>query len=61
MDVRDEGGLRQLAAKLAGLDKTLFARVAIKADEAPRFLPVRDGVALKLRFRRAMGVGEAII
>jgi thiamine pyrophosphate-dependent acetolactate synthase large subunit-like protein len=61
MDVRDEAGLKQLAARLAGLDKTLFARVAIKAEEPPRVLPVRDGVALKLRFRRAMGVGEPII
>jgi hypothetical protein len=35
---------------------TLFARVAIRADEAPRVLPPRDGVYLKTRFRRAIGI-----
>jgi len=35
---------------------TLFARIAIAADEPPRVLPPRDGVYLKHRFRRAAGV-----
>jgi hypothetical protein len=34
----------------------LFARVAITPTEPPRVLPTRDGVALKLRFRKAVGV-----
>jgi hypothetical protein len=34
----------------------LFARVAIRADEPPRILPPRDGVLLKNRFRKAIGV-----
>jgi thiamine pyrophosphate-dependent acetolactate synthase large subunit-like protein len=52
-DVRDEAALRRLAGDMAALDGPLFARVAIAADEPPRVLPTRDGVELKLRFRRA--------
>jgi thiamine pyrophosphate-dependent acetolactate synthase large subunit-like protein len=55
-DVRDEAGLADLAARLKSLSETLFARVAISADEPPRVLPEKDGVALKQRFRAALGV-----
>jgi thiamine pyrophosphate-dependent acetolactate synthase large subunit-like protein len=55
-DVRDESALSQLAERLARFDEMLFARVYINADEPPRVLPTRDGVELKLRFRRALGV-----
>jgi thiamine pyrophosphate-dependent acetolactate synthase large subunit-like protein len=55
-DVRDEAGLADLAARLKGLRETLFARVAISAEEPPRVLPERDGVVLKNRFRAAVGV-----
>jgi thiamine pyrophosphate-dependent acetolactate synthase large subunit-like protein len=37
-------------------ERTLFARIAIHAEEPPRVLPSRDGVFLKNRFRRAIGV-----
>jgi thiamine pyrophosphate-dependent acetolactate synthase large subunit-like protein len=37
----------------------LFARVAIAAAETPRVLPPRDGVWLKIRFRRALGIETA--
>jgi thiamine pyrophosphate-dependent acetolactate synthase large subunit-like protein len=37
-------------------ERTLFARVAIHAEEPPRVLPSRDGVFLKNRFRHAIGV-----
>ena len=37
-------------------ERTLFARVAIEAEEPPRVLPSRDGVFLKNRFRRALGL-----
>ena len=37
-------------------ERTLFARVAIHAEEPPRVLPSRDGVFLKNRFRHALGV-----
>jgi thiamine pyrophosphate-dependent acetolactate synthase large subunit-like protein len=53
-DVTDAAALRRLGEKLAGFDRTLFARVRIAADEPPRVLPTRDGVELKLRFRRAV-------
>jgi hypothetical protein len=36
-------------------EATLFARIAILAEDAPRVLPPRDGVFLKTRFRRAIG------
>ena len=54
--MRDETALRDLAARLKGLRETLFARVLIAADEPPRVLPLRDGVALKDRFRAAIGL-----
>ena len=54
-DIGDEAGLRDLAALLPRLERTIFARVAIRADEPPRVLPSRDGVFLKNRFRRALG------
>ena len=56
LDVRDETGLRDLAARLKTMRETLFARVLIEASEPPRVLPLRDGVALKERFRAAIGV-----
>jgi thiamine pyrophosphate-dependent acetolactate synthase large subunit-like protein len=52
-DVADEAELGRLAGQLRGLAGPLFARVRIAADEPPRVLPTRDGVELKLRFRRA--------
>jgi thiamine pyrophosphate-dependent acetolactate synthase large subunit-like protein len=55
-DVRDAAGLIDLAARLKSLHETLFARVAISAEEPPRVLPEKDGVALKQRFRAALGV-----
>jgi thiamine pyrophosphate-dependent acetolactate synthase large subunit-like protein len=55
-DVSDELGLREFAGRVHKSTTTLFARVAIRADEPPRVLPPRDGVYLKTRFRRALGV-----
>ncbi len=54
--MQDESALADLAGRLKTLDGTLFARVAIAAEEPPRVLPLRDGVALKERFRAALGV-----
>ena len=56
LEVTDETSLRDLAARLKSLRETLFARVLITAEEPPRVLPERDGVALKRRFRAAIGV-----
>ncbi|MEA2878150.1 MAG: hypothetical protein QOF14_3346 [Hyphomicrobiales bacterium] len=53
-DVQDQAGLETLARELAALKETLFARVRIAADDPPRVLPSKDGVELKLRFRRVV-------
>ena len=54
-DVVDETGLADLAGRLKVFAEPLFARVAIDPAEPPRVLPERDGVALKQRFRAAIG------
>jgi thiamine pyrophosphate-dependent acetolactate synthase large subunit-like protein len=56
LDVRDENALFDLARRLKNLHETLFVRVLIAAEEPPRVLPLRDGVALKERFRAAIGI-----
>jgi len=56
LDVNDEAGVSVLGERLAGFTETFFARVRIIADDPPRVLPLRDGVALKDRFRAAIGV-----
>ncbi len=56
LDVRDEAALLALAGQLKTLRETVFARVLIAPEEPPRVLPSRDGVALKQRFRAAVGV-----
>ena len=55
-DIADEAALATLARRLAEPAGPLFARIAIRADEPPRILPSRDGVHLKNRFRRALGL-----
>jgi thiamine pyrophosphate-dependent acetolactate synthase large subunit-like protein len=60
LDVKDAAGVADLAGRLKGLDGTLFARVAIDAAEPPRVLPLRDGEAIKTRFRAAIGVGPSL-
>jgi thiamine pyrophosphate-dependent acetolactate synthase large subunit-like protein len=57
LDVHDEAALADLAGRLKTSGTTLFARVAIEANDPPRVLPVRDGVELKRRFRTALGIG----
>ena len=55
-DIADAAALGEFMARLSHFDRTLFARIAIRADEPPRVLPSRDGVHLKNRFRGAIGV-----
>jgi len=55
LEVNDEAALARLADLLKTFTQTTFARVAIAPTEPPRVLPTRDGVALKLRFRKAVG------
>ena len=54
LDVADDAGLPELARLLAAYEGTLFARVPIAADDPPRALPEKDGVAIKNRVRRAV-------
>ena len=53
-DIADETGAAGIGRRLPRFERTMFARVAIRADEPPRVLPSRDGVFLKNRFRRAL-------
>jgi len=55
LEVREDASLRDLAARLKTLGEPLFARVLIAEEEPPRVLPERDGIALKQRFRAAIG------
>jgi thiamine pyrophosphate-dependent acetolactate synthase large subunit-like protein len=55
-DITDAAALQEFAAQLHDFDRTMFARIAIQADDPPRVLPSRDGVHLKNRFRRALGL-----
>jgi len=55
-DISDEMGVREFADRIPTAATTLFARIAIRADEPPRVLPSRDGAFLKSRFRRALGL-----
>jgi len=57
-DISDMAGLKGFAGRLHGGEATSFARVAIRAEEPPRVLPSRDGVYLKNRFRRALGIDD---
>jgi len=54
LDVTDQAGLEKLAGLLVSYKETLFARVRIAAEETGRVLPCKDGVELKLRFRKAV-------
>jgi thiamine pyrophosphate-dependent acetolactate synthase large subunit-like protein len=55
-NITDQAALADFARRAQAKERTLFARVAILADEPARVLPSRDGVYLKTRFRRATGV-----
>ena len=57
MEIESENGLHELAGLLAASDRTLFARVPITAEDPPRVLPEKDGVAIKDRVRRAVQRG----
>jgi thiamine pyrophosphate-dependent acetolactate synthase large subunit-like protein len=57
-DVQDADALRTLTQAIHQPDGPLFARVRVGTEDEPRAMPTRDGVALKLRFRRAQGILE---
>ena len=56
-DIRDRAALENFARRVQGRsERTLFARIAIHADEPPRVLPPSDAILLKHRFRHALGL-----
>ena len=58
LNVTDHAGLDHLTGAITRRAGPVFARVLIAPEEEPRVLPMRDGVALKLRFRHALGVAD---
>jgi thiamine pyrophosphate-dependent acetolactate synthase large subunit-like protein len=58
LEVEDAEGLRRLHGLIHGAKETLFAAVRVGAQDEARVLPPRDGVALMLRFRAALGLTE---
>jgi thiamine pyrophosphate-dependent acetolactate synthase large subunit-like protein len=56
LEVRGDNELAQLAHLIRTAQEPLFARIVVAAEDLPRVLPLRDGVALKLRFRHALGL-----
>jgi thiamine pyrophosphate-dependent acetolactate synthase large subunit-like protein len=58
IDVGDESALNDLRKRVGEFKELLFARVRIVANDPPRVLPLRDGVELKTRFRRAVGISD---
>ena len=58
MTARESVDLDQLVHAIHTEAGLLFACVRIGQREEPRVLPTRDGVAVKVRFRRALGVTD---
>ena len=54
LDITEPAALQEFATQLHDFHRTMFARIAIQADDPPRVLPSRDGVHLKNRFRQAL-------
>ena len=55
-EIRDMSGIEDLRQRLTTCDGVKFATIRIKAENAPRVLPPRDGVFIKTRFRGALGL-----
>ena len=54
--VDDMSGVDRIAEAALARGGTCFAQVIVKADDLPRALPSRDGVHLKNRFRKELGL-----
>jgi thiamine pyrophosphate-dependent acetolactate synthase large subunit-like protein len=55
-DVEDDEQLETFRAAMHELRGPLFARIRIESRDEPRVLPERDGVTLKVRMRRSLGL-----
>jgi phosphonopyruvate decarboxylase len=56
MLVAEVAAADEVAERVRARSATTFVRVLIGADEPPRALPPRDGVANKIAFRAALGL-----
>lgn len=54
--VEDMSGVDRIAEAALARGGACFAQVIVKADDLPRALPSRDGVHLKNRFRKELGL-----
>jgi len=54
--VDDMAGVDRVAEAVLAREGACFAQVIVKADDLPRALPSRDGVHLKNRFRKELGL-----
>jgi thiamine pyrophosphate-dependent acetolactate synthase large subunit-like protein len=54
-EIRDMAGVDDLRVRLTIRDGVKLATIKIRAEDAPRVLPSRDGVYIKNRFRAALG------
>jgi thiamine pyrophosphate-dependent acetolactate synthase large subunit-like protein len=54
-DIADKAALRKFAALIHSAGSTLFARIAITAEDHLRVLPPCEGALLRTRFRRTVG------
>lgn len=54
MTIGETSAIPDLRARIHATDGTLVAVLKIDTGEKPRSLPLRDGVAIKQRFRRAV-------
>jgi thiamine pyrophosphate-dependent acetolactate synthase large subunit-like protein len=55
--VTDHGQVEEVAARITARSATTYVQVITDADQPPRVLPPRDGVATKNAFRAALGLG----
>jgi len=56
--VKDVAEVKTIAQNVAARAGVAFAQVYVKADDVARAFPSRDGVHIKNRFRKALGLAQ---
>ncbi len=56
--ILDETGIEKLCARMHLRDGAIYAEIVIGTDEPERVLPPRDGVFIKNRFRKSLGLAS---
>ena len=54
-EIKDMQGVQALRPRMSAFEGLNFASIKIKAEDAPRVLPPRDGVYVKNRMRASLG------